>query len=355
MNLINNGMLMRIHKCAFKSIVFFFVLFGFMLVTNFNHEQTDPYLTDKFYHAGLSDLSTVALYTDNTVSNIIFIAANTIKAPEPMAHASALLVTWFVGNNPELVLHIFSIGIIALLVFSMNMDKRKLAVQSILLILFVSFSFYWFVLFNITHRLKIAVFFLVLSFIFASNNKRKIASWLFVFSVLSHFSIVLIAPFLYILRRDEYITPISSAYEFFLQLSLCLLLTTLFLMFSVADTKDFGPLLNLIQNKTYFMYDVLKYALIPLLLFLILAIKPIENRFLVKNRKLLGGLVMSAIIIYFGTSRVLMLIHIAISMIVFFNPQILRINSNFKVHQFAVVFWVFIAYDIFKYVTSIVV
>ncbi|MCG9683938.1 hypothetical protein L1D31_15340 [Vibrio sp. Isolate23] len=354
-NLINNGVLMRLYKFAFKSIVFLFVLFAFMLATKFTHEKADPYLTDKYYHAWLSDLSTVALYTDSTVSNIIFIAANTIKAPEPIAHASALIVTSFLGNNPELVLNIFSIGIIALLVFSMNMDKKKLAVQSMLLILFVFFSFYWFVLFNITHRLKIAVLFLVLSFIFASKNKQKTASWFFVFSVLSHFSIVLVAPFLYTLRRDKYITPIYSAYDFFLKLSISLLLITFFLIFSVTDSKDFEPLLNLIRNKTYFMYDVLKYALLPLLLFFILALKPLENKFLYKNRKLLGGLVMSAIIIYFGTSRVLMLIHVTISMIVFFNPKILRVNSEFKVHQFAVIFWVFIAYDIFKYVTSIVV
>lgn len=346
---------MKVYKYLFKFLVSILVLACLLTATYLNFEHTDPYLTDKYYHAWLSGLASISLFSEGVLGQVIFVAAKTIKAPEPVPHFLAFITTQVFNFKPENILHLFSVLILVLLSFSISHKKKEIVVQLLLLFLISAMSFYWFVLFNITHRLKISILFLILSFIFAYHKKKRAASWFFVLSVFSHFSILLIAPFLYMLNKDKLVTPISSAYQVFIQILTCIGVMIIYLSLGVDDVTDFEPLINLIRNKTYFLFEILEYTVIPILVIFALALNKIENNLLFKHRNIFGAIAMAAIMLYFGTSRVLMLIHVTITIVVFFNPKILRIKTGFRLHHFVIYFWIFLAYDLYKYTTTTII
>lgn len=342
---------MCISKNLFKIFVLINILSVFFVSSYLNFERSDPYLTDKYYHAWLSGLGEISNFGLATLSQVIYIAADTIKAPEPIANFLVLVTVQLLNISPEKILFLYSVLTLILIVFSISLKKKEIMGQLLLLFLIAGISYYWFVLFNITHRLKLAVLLLIISFIFAKKGKDTAASLLFVFSVFTHFSIFLVAPIIYILNREKYVTPISSAYRVTLQMVVCMLGVFGAIALFINDSQNLDPLMNLIRNKTYFLFDLIQYIFIPLCVLLLVFLKKYESSILYRYRVLWAIAFYCFVLYYFGTSRVLMLLYVASVLIVYFNPILLRMRKDMRVHYITPCLLVLMFYDIYKYIS----
>ncbi|OOE31987.1 hypothetical protein BZG04_15875, partial [Salinivibrio kushneri] len=241
-------------KIIFLSMVFVavYVVFQFFYFFIFQ-EIENVFGTDQKYYIWLVGLSKVDFFSySNFISQIIENTYYSIRAPEPIAHFVGYISTLLLGNSPKIILDVYELLIVFLLCFSLSFKRADIKVQLFLLFL-MSVSYYWFVLFEITHRLKIAILFVICSFFLANRNKEKAAMFFLVLSVFCHFSILLSLPVIYILNRERLVTPIRSL-RFFL-MTMLFFLVVFFALFLSAEPDGIFKLTAIIKDKLSYLYS----------------------------------------------------------------------------------------------------
>ena len=335
----------KINHVLLKVILFCLVLFCFWLSITVNFDKADPYLTDKYYYYWLDSILELLSTGGIGLNNIISTSALTIKSPEPISHIIAIISVYVFDFEPSTILAIYSVLLVSVFCCSLDSRKDKLFIQLFLLIFMVMFSYYWFVLFNITHRLKIAWAILSVSF-YLSDKRPKLATLFLVLSVFTHYTILLIIPIIYTINRERYISPIVSAYLFVKYMFVISILIYLVIIM-YANGEQYTTFLMLLSGK-FGDFKIYSFSILPAILSLMFILKKIEKSFIYPNRYYFVALFYLISFYIIGPSRLLMLVSITLSMVVFYNPNLIYIRNRGKVNViFPVVIIVFL-YDFFK-------
>lgn len=334
---------LNLSDISFK--IFIFVTFSllFFLSSYILFDISDPYLTDKFYISWLASFKDLCLTNNVSTDSVIQVAMSTIKAPDPFANLVGLASSCINGSDEYAILYAYSVLIIFLLSLSVDLKKNNLGLQLLLLFSLCLFSFYWFVLFNITHRLKIAFFFLILSFYF-SISRPKLSKYLFVASIFSHYTILIIYPLIYLVDPKYKRVPQFSVSELLKSIAFFILLIGLFVFQTIDLEAD--SVMIMLNSKFPFIngrYDILLLAFIAIVILsekLELALYKYRNIFIL----IFYGIAF----VYLGPSRLLQLVYLTAFVFVFFNPNHLRVYINGRVNYLVVCFYITAIYDFGK-------
>ncbi|MDB3961737.1 hypothetical protein N9427_00985 [Paracoccaceae bacterium] len=338
---------MSYSKLTFKlSVSAFFVLLAaitFQLLENFS----DPYDTDKFYLAWVSGLQDVSFEHD-FFKNLYLVSFQTIKAPEPITH----IFMWCFGNLTSLsattLLSLLSIFVIFLLASNIPTKPQEFLVTFLILLYLTSFSYYWFVLFEITHRLKLSIIFLIISITAKKYRYSNLSSLLLLLSIFTHFSVILMLPIFFYFRKYNFNGPELEEKQFLIWLLGGILF--LFLLFSVfLIGEDFNDFTLLIINKLPFINKSNLIIIIGSCIFYIFYKKYFRSE---KFTRVVALVFLVVAINFLGTSRILMLVMLACTLVVLFNPDMIFLKT-YKLHISKMVFLTILCWDIFRYVEMV--
>lgn len=121
-----------------------------------------------------------------------------ISAPEPISGYILYLITRFTSSSTVAFNILNTIFLYYLTFFALKTFRNK--VLFILMISLIVFGYYEFILLQMTHRFKISVLFFMVSVNFVEKNVR-LAEWLLVAALLTHFSLLAIIPLLFFFRK----------------------------------------------------------------------------------------------------------------------------------------------------------
>ena len=166
----------------------------------------DIYSTNVYYFNWLESLGSVQL-SGRLFFDVVQATAGEIRSFEPVAGFIFLgLVNVF--EKPSDVIVLSNMIFLVVYFFTLS-NSNQGALFSLLGVVAVIFGYYEFAVMELTHRLKVSVLFLFLFSYFYAHNRRRLAIVNLGLSVFSHFSMVIVLPYIYLLSRQGLIRPIA--------------------------------------------------------------------------------------------------------------------------------------------------
>lgn len=327
--------------------IFPFIFIAFIIGSQINGQFFDLFFTDRFYFSWFEQFKTISISSDNFIDELFSSIKLTVKSPEPVSHLIVYIAASLnLFKNADLFFQTLNIFILISFVFAMNSSKKQCAIQIILLIIMLCLSYYWLVLFQITHRLKIGVLFLIWAFWAERKNKRKLSAIFLGLAIGSHLSLMIIMPLLAVFRQFNILTPVRSLTPVFI-IFLVVYVPYWNIVSSLAEHQTSLTLLQLFKNKLFLFAEFSAAHIYSIAIVLCFAGIVIEKRLDDTLKGVLYLLLLLAFIVLVGTSRTLMLIHIILFMVIYFNPSVLIIDLN-RLKYITLTFFVFSAYDTYK-------
>ena len=334
----SNGLILRLTLCLILSFVM-------LAYTPLQSSFSDPYDTNKFYVAWIEELRGVS-FDDSFVSHLYAAAFSTIKSPEPIPH----LFSWFVGNSlnviPIKILDFYSAILILALVFSLKMNRKDILVSLIFMIYICFFSYYWFILFQVTHRLKIAFIFLIFSILAKRHHKVNLSNFLLMLAIFSHLSILFTLPIFYYYQSFNLVVPNINIKKILYSSVFFIFLGVVVFSYYI-ETGVRANIIILIHNKIPFLSSVYSTLIILILAIIVNTVIP------TKIKIFLGLQLLFASISFLGFSRVLMLIFLSLSLVILFNPKLIFSDQR-KWNVTKLCVFLLLAWDLYRFSTTII-
>jgi hypothetical protein len=280
------------------------VIYG--IVVNVGAGKLDLWGATIYYYNWVDEISKLGFSFSELVETYN-ITLKEISAPEPIPGILIYFITGFIKLSTN-VFHFINLLVLILFAhFIKNTIKEK--VIFILMFLVVTTGYYEYVLLHMVHRFKISILFLMLSIYFI-NRKKGVSEVLYIFSLLSHFSMITTLPMVFFLRKLGFtILPTLSSKKLIATIAL---LPIAYILNSIGDNEEL--LIHIFFTK--FNQSALLLEVVYAAIFLLL-VYGITRKFL--NRfKSFGALFwLGALFLYLvlslsivGTSRLLMVYYI---------------------------------------------
>ena len=229
-------------------------------------------------------------------------------------------------------INILTIGSMVMLIYNSKFKRYKL----VLIFYFIAFSFYFYVLFHMTHRFKIAVLFYTFYLNATILNKNKYAKIFLTIALLSHLTMLLCIPFHYVCARYE-----KNRNLFFSQLKFVFIfyfISSILIFYSrVSHDTEFAS--TIWQNKFSNIEYIFPVLIIFLSLFIIFRKK--LNFIYQKFDLMIQILIITGLFIFVDSSRSFMVVFILVMLnLISFD------SKEFKLTPYLLV--PFILWDLFR-------
>lgn len=301
----------------------FLIVSIYAFVVNVGAGYLDIYGATIFYYNWVDEIVKLQ-FSLSGLAETYNVTLKEISAPEPIPGILVYFITSFIKVSTS-VFHFINVLVLILFVYFIKNTFKDKVLFTLVFIVIVT-GYYEYVLLHMTHRFKISVLFLMLSLYF-TNKKQDLSDVFFVFSLLSHFSMVAILPMMFFLRRLGFtVLPRFSGKK----LVATMVIVSLLYIFNAFEGSDLEYLTLIFFNKfnQSSLPDQLVYTLISLF-FVYSIFRRFLNRFNIFGPLFwLGALfiytVLSLSII--GTTRLLMVYYITFLLIYlanypFFSPR----------------------------------
>lgn len=310
---------MKVHRVGYNRIVFskrevfntsfltFLVVVIYGIVVNVGAGKLDLYGATIYYYNWADEISKLG-FSFSELAETYIVTLKEISAPEPIPGILVYFITSFIKLSTN-VFHFLNLLVLILFAYFIKNTIKDKVIFS-LMFLVVATGYYEYVLLHMTHRFKIAILFLMLSLYFI-NKKKGLSDILYIFSLLSHFSMIPTLPLVFMLRRLGFtILPSISSKKLILTAAL---LSIVYIP-NILDGSDTEYLIYIFLTKfnQSFLFIEVIYAAIFLLLVYGISIK------FINRLKSFGALFwLGALFVYLvlslsiiGTSRLLMVYYI---------------------------------------------
>ena len=338
-----NRLLLRFCVVCFSSV-------AFVLGMQINAEYLDLFNTDRFYYSWFDGLYGISLFDQIFFQKIISTIRVTVKSPEPFPHLFVYIVANLnVFNTANLFFQTLNLAIIFSFALVIRTEKQYFKRQIILFIVMLCFSYYWLVLFQITHRLKISILFLIWSFLAQRQDKNKLSIFFLALSIGSHLSILVVMPMLAAFKHNRISTPVQSLTSVFVIFLIVYVPFWVYIFYSV-DPEISSILSQLFKNKLFLFTELSGFQVFLLALVLLLFGIFFEKRS-GKNLQLVTYLLLQVLFIFLGgTSRTLMMVYLILFIVMFMNPSKLKFDLS-HMRYVTLLFMIFCTYDTLKFIS----
>jgi hypothetical protein len=216
----NNRIVLSKRGIFYASFLIFLVVVIYGIVVNVGAGKLDLYGATIYYYNWADEISKLG-FSFSELAETYTVTLKEISAPEPIPGILVYFITSFIKLSTNVFHFINLLVLILFAYFIKNTIKDK--VIFFLMFLAVATGYYEYVLLHMVHRFKISILFLMLSLYFF-NKKQGLSNTLYIFSLLSHFSMITTLPLVYFLRRLGFtILPTFSSKKLILTIVLLLI------------------------------------------------------------------------------------------------------------------------------------
>ena len=294
----------------------FLIVSIYAFVVNVGDGYLDIYGATIFYYNWVDEIAKLQ-FSLSGLAETYNVTLKEISAPEPISGILVYFITSFIKVSTN-VFHLINVLVLILFAYFIKNTFKEKVLFALMFIVVIT-GYYEYVLLHMTHRFKISLLFLMLSLYFA-NKKQGLSEALFVFSLLSHFSMIAILPMIFCLRRLGFtVLPRFSVKKSVATIGI----VSLVYIFNAFEGSDTEYLTLIFFNKfnQSSLPNQAVFTLISLLLFYGI-FKKFFNRFNIFGPLFYLGALFIYIVLslsFIGTSRLLMVYYITFLLIYLAN------------------------------------